>query len=676
IANNPELQKEIKHVPETKKLIDYALKLENTVRHTSMHAAGVVIAPKRLTEFMPLYKTKEDIVTQFEKDEVEEIGLLKMDILGLKTLTIIKKIIDEVKEIEKIDIDLDNIPLDDEKTFKVFQDGDTDGIFQFESSGMREYLKRSKPDKLTDLIALNALYRPGPLGSGMAERYVLRKLGKEKIEYLFPELKDILEDTYGIILYQEQVMRISVVLAGFSMSKADEMRKIMGKKLVHKLPAIEKEFVDGAAKKNHPKKKVEDIFSQMATFAEYGFNKSHSTAYAYLAYQTAYLKAHYPVYFMSAHLSSEAEKTSTSSKVIQYISEARKMGIEVLPPDICKSLEGFRVETRSSIRFGLKGLKNVGSAAICSIIESREKDGPFKDYSDFVTRIDLAKVNKAVIESLIKSGAMTCFNIKRRVMFESVEHVIYQAGVIQKYKSRQQRSLFASGETTNIIIPPEYMVKDEWTEREIIKYEKEITGMYITHNPLEKYREEITKVSNTSIAKIEEGEFKNEVVKLGGVITDYAQRKSKKGVFYGELFFQDLTGRMKILAFKDTWAQIKDTIKEDYPYYLEGRLPDNGDTTPNIYLEQLTDLEDFLKKKARKILIKLNYEQLDDCFNQNLRERLTRNIDSVPYLIMIKRADGKRVFVSSNAGEGIKASLSMKKDIEELTGEDTVEILF
>ncbi len=676
IANNPELQKEIKHVPETKKLIEYALKLENTVRHTSMHAAGVVIAPKRLTEFMPLYKTKEDIVTQFEKDEVEEIGLLKMDILGLKTLTIIKKIIEEVKEVENIDIDLDNIPLDDEMTFKVFQEGDTDGIFQFESSGMREYLKRSKPDKLTDLIALNALYRPGPLGSGMAERYVQRKLGKEKIEYLFSELKPILEDTYGIILYQEQVMRISVVLAGFTMSKADEMRKIMGKKLVHKLPAIEKEFVEGAAKKNHHKKKIEEIFSQMSTFAEYGFNKSHSTAYAYLAYQTAYLKAHYPVYFMSAHLSSEAEKTSTSSKVIQYISEARKMGIEVLPPDIDKSVEGFRVETRSSVRFGLKGLKNVGSAAISSILESRENDGPFKDYSDFVTRIDLTKVNKAVLESLIKSGAMSCFNLKRRAMFESVEEVIHQAAVIQKHKARNQRSLFSTQETMQIIIPAEYLARDEWTEREIIKYEKEIAGLYITFNPLEKYREEITKISNTSISKIEAGEFENEAVKLGGVITDYVQRKSKKGAFYGELFFQDLTGRMKVLAFKDTWAQLKDYLKEDYPYYLEGRLPDNGDASPNLYLEQLTDLEEFLKKKARKILIKLNYDQLTDTFNEQLKERLRNNKDSVPYLIMIKSSDGKRVFVGSDAGEGIKATLSMKRDIEELTGEDTVEIMF
>ena len=676
IENNEELQKEIKQVPETRKLMDYALKLENTVRHTSMHAAGVVIAPGRLTEFMPLYKTKDDIVTQFEKDEVEEVGLLKMDILGLKTLTIIKKILEEVKEVEGIDIDLNNIPLDDERTFKVFQTGDTDGIFQFESSGMRDYLKRSRPDKITDLIALNALYRPGPLGSGMAEKYVKRKLGKEEVKYLFPQLEDILQDTYGIILYQEQVMRISVVLAGFTMSKADEMRKIMGKKLVHKLPAINKRFLEGAAKKGFNKKKAEEIFSQMATFAEYGFNKSHSTAYGFLAYQTAYLKAHYPVYFMSANLSSEAEKTSTSSKVIQYISEARKMGFQVLPPDINKSAEGFRVQSRTSIRFGLKGLKNVGASAVHNILEVRDAGGPFEDYSDFVTRIDLTRVNKAVIESLIMSGAMDCFNVKRRTMFESVEEVIKQAAVIQKRKSLNQRSLFSAGETMQIAIPRDYLDREEWGEREIIKYEKEVAGIYITYNPLEKYRNEIIKVSNTDISKIEAGDFRGEVVKLGGVVTDYGQRKSKKGAFYGELFFEDLSGRMKVLAFKDKWAELKDTIQADHPYFLEARLPDNGDSNPNLYLERLNDLEDFLKKKARRIVIKLAYDQLNDEFDETLKRRLESNRDSVPYMIVITNADGNRVIVSSDEGEGLRATLSMKKDIEELTGENSVEILF
>jgi DNA polymerase-3 subunit alpha len=627
IDGSIDLQKELKHVPETKRLINFALKLENNIRQTGVHAAGVVIAPKKLTEFMPLYKAKDDIVTQFEKDEVEEIGLLKMDILGLKTLTIIENALRAIKEVEGKKIDLYNIPLDDETTFKVFQEGDTDGIFQFESSGMRDYLRRSKPDKITDLIALNALYRPGPLGSGMAEVYVKRKLGKDKVEYLFPQLQEILEDTYGIIIYQEQVMRISVKLAGFAMSKADEMRKIMGKKLTHKLPPVKKAFMEGGIKKGFNKKKLEKLFSQMETFAEYGFNKSHSTAYAFLAYQTAYLKAHYPVYFMMANLSSESDKTTTSSKVIQYITESKKMGIDILPPDINKSGEYFRVESGAAIRFGLKGLKNVGTAAIHSILHARELGGAFKDYSDFITRIDLTKVNKAVLESLIKSGALSCFNLNRRTLFDSVEEVIKQGGIIQKHQALNQKSLFSEGEAAAVIIPKEYLEADEWSEIEVIKHEKEVAGIYITFNPLEKFRDEIIKVSNTDIASIMAGEFKNEIIRIGGVVTEITQKKSKKGAFYGEIFFEDLTGRIKVLVFKDKWAQLKEKIIMDFPYFLEGRLPDNGDSTPNLYLENLTDLEAFLKKQARKIIIKLKHQQLSDSFMDELMEKLDAKQD-------------------------------------------------
>jgi len=677
IDSNPELQKEMKHVPETKKLLDFALKLENNIRQTGMHAAGVVIAPRRLTEFMPLYKTRDDIVTQFEKEEVEEIGLLKMDILGLKTLTIIKNILKEIKDIEGIEVDLDNIPLDDLKTYEVFQAGDTDGIFQFESSGMREYLKRSKPDKITDLIALNALYRPGPLGSGMAEVYVNRKLGKEKVVYQFPQLEDILGDTYGIILYQEQVMRISVVLAGFSMSKADEMRKIMGKKLTHKLPELKKEFMEGAAKKGFNKKKAEEIFSQMSTFAEYGFNKSHSTAYGFLAYQTAYLKAHYPVYFMSSNLSSEAEKSTTSSNLIQYISETKKMGIELNPPDVNKSTENFRAETETAIRFGLKGLKGVGSTAIASLLAARDQGGPFTSYADFITRVDLTKVNKTVVESLILSGAMACFNIKRRALYESVEDVLKQGAVIQKHKTLNQKSLFGAEESAVITVPNEYLERDEWSESEIIKHEKEVAGIYITFNPLEKFRDEINKISNTTIARIESGEFKGEVVHLGGVISGHTQRKSKKGAFYGELFFEDLTGRMKVLVFKDKWTQLKEQgFKEDHPYFLDARLPDNGDTTPNLYMESISELESFLKKQARKIVIRLNYKQLKVDFYDHLKKKLNENRDSVQYMIVIDTEDGYRVIINSEPDRGLKPTLSMKKDIEALTGDATVEILF
>lgn len=677
IKTNKDLMKEIKRIKDVPKLIDFALKLENNIRHTSMHAAGVVIAPRKLTEFMPLYKTKDEIVTQFEKEEVEDIGLLKMDILGLKTLTIIKNILNEVKEIENIDIDLENIKFNDKKTFKIFQNGNTDGVFQFESSGMRDYLKRTKPQKMEDLIVLNALYRPGPLESGMANSYVRRKLGKEEVTYIFPELEKILKDTYGIIVFQEQVMQISVKIAGFSMGKADEMRKIMGKKQINKIPNMENKFITGAIKKGYNKSKTNQIFSQIKTFAKYGFNKSHSTAYAYLAYQTAYLKAHFPVYFMSAHLTSESEKTSTSSKIIQYISECKKMGIKIVAPNINKSYENFRVETSNSIRFGFKGLKNVGNAAIKSILKTRKENGSFQNYFDFATRIDLSKVNKAVIESLIKSGAMDCFNIKRRVLFESVEEVIKNASIIDKNRDENQLSLFSKHENpSHIIIPKRYHEKDEWTENEIIKGEKEITGIYITHNPIEKYRNEIEKVSNTNISHIKE--FKGEKIRLGGVITEFKQKKSKKGDFYGELFFEDLTGRIKVLVFnkKNKWDDIKDNIKLDFPYFLQGVLPDNDDTILNVYLENITELEAFLKKKARKIVIKINCDQLTKSFNKKLNNVIKNNKDSIPYIIIINHENGYRTTIKPSKKEGLKPTVSMKKDIEKLTGKNTVDILY
>lgn len=677
IRNNTELRREINRIEKAPQLIDYALKLEHNVRHTSMHAAGVVIAPKKLTEFMPLYKTRDDIVTQFEKEEVEQIGLLKLDILGLKTLTIVKNILQSLEEREQIRIDLERIPLDDRKTFKIFQAGETDGIFQFESSGMRDYLKRSRPKRIEDLIVLNGLYRPGPLKSGMADAYVNRKLGREDVTYIFPELEEILKDTYGIIVFQEQVMRISVDVAGFAMSKADEMRKIMGKKQVEKIPAIEKAFIEGAMRRGHARKQVEELFSQMATFAEYGFNKSHSTAYAYLAYQTAYLKAHFPVYFMAAHLSSEAEKSSTSSKVIQYISECKKMGFQILKPDINRSFMAFSVDSASAIRFGLKGLKNIGESALHSILESRDAGGDFKDFSDFMTRIDLTRVNKTVLESLVKSGALDCFGIPRRVLFNSLEDAVKQALLIEKRRDTLQKSLFmAEDNVLQVTIPSHILEEPEWSEKELIQFEKEIAGIYITHNPLEKFRNEIRKVSNTTIANILNRDFNGDTVRLGGVITNLKQRKSRRGDMYGELFFEDLSGRIKVFAFKDRWGEIRDTVEADTPYLLEGRLPPGNESDITVYLESLTDMETLMRRKARQITIKVRYEQLNPEFNRELKERLARNRDSVPYVIMVYRNDGYRTNIQSAAEEGLKATVSMKTDMERLTGENSVEIVY
>ena len=688
VENNEELQKEIKRMEAAPRLIDYALKLENNIRNTGMHAAGVVIAPKKLIEFMPLYKAKDKIVTQFEKEEVEQIGLLKLDILGLKTLTIIKNILSSIKEIEKKDLDLQTIPLDDKKTFKLFQDGYTDGIFQFESSGMRDYLKRSRPQKFEDLVVLNGLYRPGPLGTGMADTYVNRKIGKEKVSYIFNETEEILKDTYGVIVFQEQVMRISQIIAGFPMSKADEMRKIMGKKQVQKLPAVKKDFMEGAAKRGFNKKKAEELFLQMSTFAQYGFNKSHSTAYANLAYQTAYLKVHFPVYFMSSLLTTESDKSSTDSKIIQYISECRKMGIEILPPDINRSFEKFRVESAGSIRYGLKGLKNVGDKAIKSFLEVRISDGEFTNYSDFITRSNMSKTNKAVIESLIKAGAFDVFGLKRRTLFESLEEVIHQASLIEKRRQKNQRSLFVDDDTEKIVISKDHHNLEEWTEAEMIQGEKEIAGMYISLNPIEKYKKEIKKISNTNISSINSGEFRGDIVRIGGVVTSFKQRKSKKGTFYGELFFEDLSGRIKLLIFSKprrngfrnngndervNWDEIKEELKLDFPYYLKGRIPDNGDMNKNIYVEELIELETLLKKRARKIMITIDYSILNDEFSEELKKKMENHTDSTPTYLVILKENKERVIIKSGS---LKPTITMKKDIEKITGKNTVEILY
>ncbi len=693
IDTNSELREAIKQKPERKKLIEFALKLENNVRHTSMHAAAVVIAPRQMTEFMPLYKTKDDIVTQFEKDEVEEVGLLKMDILGLNTLTIIKNIIDEIFDVEKIVIDLDKIPLDDEKTYKVFQAGDTDGIFQFESSGMRDFLKRSKPERIEDLIALNALYRPGPLNSGMADSYVKRKLGREQVVYDFPELEQILNDTYGVIVYQEQVMQISVTLAGFSLGKADEMRKVMGKKQEQKLPALEKAFLAGASKKGFNKKKAEKLFASMKEFAQYGFNKSHSTAYAFVAYQTAYLKAHFPVYFMAAQLTSEASKTAKGSKSIQYISEAKKMGIDILPPDINKSTVNFRAETSKSIRFGLKGLKNVGDAALASIIQSRKQDGEFKDFTNFITRIELTKVNKAVLESLIKSGSLDPFDLKRSTLYNSVEETIAQAGVIEKSRASAQRSLF-TGENSleQIVIQKKHLDLPEWSEQEIIKGEKEITGIYISQHPLEKYSKEIQKLSNTSISQLLE--FNKKYVKLVGVITEFSQRKSKKGTFYGNLFFEDLTGRVPILVFnsskknwsgrngnrngeaKVSWDDIKEDLMVDTPYYIEGQLPENDNNSVDLYLSKIVKLDDYLNKEGKKVFIKLDYAYIDNNLIEDLDQILDQNKGVTPFQITIIDYEKKFKTTIDTEGRGIRPDKQLIEKIRGLEGILAIETVY
>ncbi|MCP2621204.1 DNA polymerase III subunit alpha, partial [Candidatus Aminicenantes bacterium AC-334-E05] len=474
----PKIKEMAEKNPKIKQLLEIAKKLEGQVRHASIHAAGIVIAPKPLTEFLPLYKSsKGEVTTQFAMQDIEEIGLLKMDLLGLRNLTVIHDTLKMIERDLNIKLDLSKIPLNDKKTFETFSKGDTDGVFQFESKGMKDLLKNFKPQELRDLIALNALHRPGPLASGMTEEFIKRKHSPEKIKYEIPELEPILKETRGIIVYQEQVMRIAHELAGFSMAEADILRKAMGKKIPEIMKAQRERFVQGARKKGISSVKANKIFDQIENFAGYGFNKSHSAAYAYLAYQIAYLKTHYPVYFFAALLSSEAERGATS-QIVKYLSECRIKGIKVLPPDINESEYHFNVK-EGSIRFGLSAIKNVGEAAIKSILEARKRIGKFKSIYDFFKEVDLRAVNKKVIESLIKAGAFDSLGWKRSQLYHALDYFIEYANQWKKTKTTKQKALFQEERMVQVNIPEDIKKMSEWDESSLLSYEKEALGFYI-----------------------------------------------------------------------------------------------------------------------------------------------------------------------------------------------------
>ena len=502
---------------------------------------------------------------------------------------------------------------------------------------------------------LNALYRPGPLQSGMADVYVNRKLGREKVSFIFPELEEILKDTYGIIVFQEQVMQISVRIANFSMSEADEMRKIMGKKDVSKMPAQEKKFLERAAKKGYDKKKVEELFGQMKTFAEYGFNKSHATAYAYLAYQTAYLKAHYPVYFMSAHLSSEADKTSTSSKIIQYISESKKMGIDILPPDINKSREHFHAESACAIRFGLIGLKNVGSAALGIMLAARDQGGEFKSFDDFVTRVDLGKVNHNVLESLIKAGAFDRFGLKRRSLFEGIGEVIKRAAIVSRNRSRNQMALFAD-EIADDYIPRECLKLEEWPEQRDDQGRKG-DRRHLRHpqppGKIQQRDQQGLQHHHPGHPELRVQGRGHQAGRRGHRI--HAPHLEKRRRLRRDLFRGPDRAHQGALLQGPLGGPGKGA-EGRRPLFPGGAQPfprrrfrERGD---QLYLENLQELEAMLKKKARKIVITINYDQIDEGFNEKLKQKLEKNRDSVPYMIVINHADNARVVINCRAGPG------------------------
>jgi DNA polymerase-3 subunit alpha len=593
----PRFAEERKKNPQIDKMLSLSLVLEGLNRHSSVHAAGVVISDVPLVERVPLFAPKDDIVSQYTMKDIEAVGLTKFDFLGLKTLTVIRNAVNFIKESHNIDIDINDLPLDDQETYKLLMKGETDGVFQLESSGMKDLLVNFKPDHIEDVIALIAAYRPGPMK--MIPDFIARKHGKQQITYELPQLESILKETYGIILYQEQVMQIANVIGGYTMSQADTLRKVMGKKQVSAMEKEKPRFLEGAKKQKINENKAKTIWEQMETFAEYGFNKSHSAAYAIITYQTAYLKAHYPVAFMAALLTSEKDNRD---KIIKHMNNCKEMGINVLPPDINESQKDFSI-SGENIRFGLAAVKNVGEAAIEAIIAMRRKE-KFSSFLDFLSRVDLRKVNKRVIESLIKCGSFDSLGYYRRQLMECCEAAMEEAQRKQKQLLSNQSSIFddldnAGSSQENSA--GSYRIPDlpEWDRKELLSIEKETLGFYITGHPLYGYADKLKLVTNTDSSTLSTKRDKDTIT-IAGVISSLAERPTRRKDIMCNVVLEDLQGSVNIIFWSDTYKKYYDLLHEDEPVVIAGTI-DVGDESLKIIAQEVIPLAKALENPYKQI---------------------------------------------------------------------------
>jgi DNA polymerase-3 subunit alpha len=597
-----ELRDLVKANPAYERLMDLSSRIEGISRHMSVHAAGVVIAPGPLAEYVPVCTAptkgsgaaadgEDSIITQYEMGALEKVGMLKMDMLGLKTLTVIHDAVLMIAAGTGVDVDMDALPFDDPKVYELLRQGRTAGVFQFESPLATDTLRAMKCDRFDDLVASNALLRPGPLDAGMHTVFIRRKLGQEKVTYPHPLLREVLEPTYGVITYQEQVMRIANVLAGFSLAEADVLRKAVGKKDQELANREVAKFVERAVAQGHPRGMIEELGRQIVTFGRYGFNKSHSVAYSILSYQTAWLKAHYPAEFMAALLSSEIGNTD---KVVQYINEARELGLEVLPPDVNESGFKFTVVGERRIRFGLGAVRNVGWGAIESIIAAR-RDGAFTDVWDFVERIDLRLCNKRVLESLVAAGACDSLGGHRKQLVEALEPALAEAQLLQQDREAGQASLF--GEATSGAAAHRHRLAlpdiPPWTEAERLVREKEVLGFFISGHPLQRFRDEVELFGTRTTATL--GEWSEHQASIGAVVTAVKRQISKKtGKEYARLVLEDFHGTAEAIVFPDAWAKLNQTIVPDASLLLTGGYSDRdrGEDHAPFIVESARRLEE------------------------------------------------------------------------------------
>jgi len=600
---DPELARMSEKGENYKRLIETSLKLEGLHRHASTHAAGIVISQEELTRYVPLYRdSKTDTVsTQYSMDYLEDCGLVKMDFLGLKTLTIIKNTLGLLKQ-RGVELDISKIPENDERTFKLLGDGKSTCIFQFESQGMQEILRRTKPESIPDLIALNALYRPGPME--YIDQFIDAKRGKAQIEYPLPELEPILEETYGVIVYQEQVMEIARKVAGYSLGEADILRRAMGKKKADVMARQKVKFLKGAAVNGYSRVQAEKIFELLVPFAGYGFNKSHAAAYSLLAYQTAYLKANHPAEFMAANLTNEINSTD---KLSEYISEARSMGLEVLPPDINLSEQEFTVR-EDRIIYGLKGIKNVGSAAVDHIIEERKACGEYRDLVDFLKRLDLRIVNRKVVETLIQSGVFDRLGTNRATLFENLDKILEAVGRYKEIQKYGQTTLFDTLEEENTTVALE--AADEWPALELLTHEKQNLGFYFSGHPLDKYRDHIRSYTNLNLGAVEEvaGTALYTVI---GILKETREITTKSGRRMAFAQLEDMHGAIELVVFSDVFEQARDLLVGDRVVAVRGRI-DRSRGEAKLKVESVIEPEELKHKATRSVHVRFTGEDVSE----------------------------------------------------------------
>ena len=672
LESEPDLNNLYKNDPQVKQLIDTAIDLEGLNRHASIHAAGVVIADTELNDYMPLFKSADGkISTGYSMQVLEKIGLLKVDFLGLRTLTVIEHTLDIVKKRRDKVIQIDKIPLDDEKTFGLLSSASTFGVFQLESSGMRDLLKKLIPSRFEDLIALLALYRPGPMGSGMLSDFIQRRHGKIPIKYDHKKLQGILKDTYGIMVFQEQVMQIASELAGFSLTQADLLRRAMSKKIPEVMEQQRKNFILGCHHNEISENTANKIFDLIVYFSGYGFNKSHSAAYALISYRTAYLKANYPVEFMAALLNSERDNTD---KIVEYVNEANHMGIKILPPDINESFAEFVVVDDNTIRFGLLAVKNVGQGAIDSIVSSRESKSKFSSLDDLCQRVDSRLVNKKVLESLIKCGALDGFGLHRAQMMVNLGEVMERSSRIQQRRQRGQLSFFdtdiVQGGFSQTVNNQKNQIK-EWPEPQLLSFEKEMLGFYVSGHPLARFAKQIklfSQITTDDLIKHRDGDLINIVgliVKIKQTVT--RQKQEKMAI----LKLEDLEGVVEALVFPNTFRQVYKEIQPNSIVLIKGRLNLREDE-PKIVVQDLISIEKFYKLISA---VNINLSGIRESLFASLKERLSMAPGKTPIYLNIDAPSKSRVKVIVGEEFFIEPSPELIQDVESILGEDRVSLV-